>query len=374
MRPTRRLSIKEVNRGHPIGIVDPKEFITEPGAEISAQEVVCDPKFSLYCLDPENDSVLFVECDDPAAVDRAPFYYQAQRENAIGLVTMPVDTFHTVGNHIAEPSKGLILIHSVGRCGSTLLSKVLAAQPSVHSLSEPDDLSQMVFLRGDGASDEWLRQMLVSSVRWRCKPRVGAPAEHVAIKTRSEVLVLGDLIGSSFPRAKHFFLYRDAISWMGSIVRGWSPERDVYDVEKNLKMEESWARTLPLVGQLRSSGTLKNAVQIRLLAWVSCVEEFLKLAELGIPTQAARFEDLTRSTRPILEEFFAFCKIDAVDWTAIDAVMERDSQAGTIYDREKRREVSRKLTDDQVQDIRDLIASRPKLVRPDVIVPGTILP
>ena len=371
---TRRLAIKETNRSHPIQIVKPANFTWAPGDEIEPHEVLQDPTFSLYCFDRENDTAIFVECADQAAVDRAPFYYQAQVEHAIGLVSMPLEVFHRVAEEIPEPPKGLIFIHSVGRCGSTLLSKVLEAIPLVQSLSEPDDLTQMVNLRElDGSLDEWLRKLIASSTKWRCKPRLGPPADWVAIKTRSEVLSLADLLGPSFRHSKHFFLYRDAVSWMRSIFRGWPANQDVYDAELNRKIEDAWAETLPILQAYRREDAPMNPVQIRLLAWVTCMEAYLELLDMELPLCAARYEDLVKQPVPILEAFFAFCGIDAVDWNTIHEVLGRDSQAGTIYDREERRKQSRELTDELVQDVHDMIATRPLLRTPDVVLPGTLL-
>jgi len=370
---TRRLAIKEKNRSHPIAVVGPTDFVYELGDEIEPEEVLRDPKFSLYCVDPKNGVVLFVECDDPLAVDQAPFYYQAQVQHAIGLVSMPVTEFHRVADEIPEPPKGLILVHSTSRCGSTLLSKVLGAISSIHSLSEPDDLTQMVHLKVAGeASDDELSRLLVSSIKWRCKPRFGAPTEQVAIKTRGEVLVLADLIAASFPRAKHFFMYRDATSWMGSLFRGYSPERDPYDKELNRKMAESWSRTIPLVREFLLEDVPINQVEIRVLAWITCMEGYLKLREIGVPTCAARFEDLTACPIPILEQVLEFCGIEGVDWDTIHDVLGKDSQAGTVYDREGRRLKNRQLTPELVRDVRNMVSSRPLLRESSIVLPGTI--
>jgi len=369
---TRRLTIKKCNRVHPIRVVGPTDFTTEAAGEIKPEEVLRDPKFSLYCFDPENASAIFVEASDPSAVDRAPFYYQAQVQYAVGLVSMPFDAFHKVTAAIPEPPKGLIFIHSVGRCGSTLISKVLEGIPAIHSLSEPDDLTQMVGLRAEGFPDEALRRLLESSVRWRCKPRLGSAVGHVAIKSRSEVMVLADLLGPAFPHSKHFFLYRDGVSWMRSVFRGWSPERDVYDEDLNRKMETSWSNTIPLVRELSRNEAPMNAIQIRVLAWITCMEGYLRLKATDIPLSCARYEDLTANPIPILEQFFAFCGIDDVNWTVIHEVLGRDSQAGTIYDREERRKQGRELTPELEQDVRGMIALRPLLSTSDVVLPGTL--
>ncbi|MHB8637766.1 MAG: hypothetical protein ACYC96_14970 [Fimbriimonadaceae bacterium] len=373
MKPTRRLTLKESKREHPIRIVSPTDFVYEVGEAIDPLEVLRDPSFSLYCIDRENNAAIFVECHDYEALYQAPFYYQAQSQFAVGLVSMPLQVFHRLAREIALPANGLVFIHSVGRCGSTLVSKVLAALPCVHSLSEPDDLTQMIGFRdADGSSDQWLRDLIVSSTKWRCKPRPGAPPDWVAIKMRSEVLALADLLGPQFEHSKHFFLYRNAVSWMGSLFRGYQPDRDVYDPVLNRKMEESWGNTLTLVREYRSPEAPMNPIQIRVLAWITCMEAYLKLAEMGIPLCAARYEDLTEHPVPILQGLFRFCGIDAFDWDVIGDVLGRDSQAGSIYDREARRKQTRELTAELVADIHALIATRPMLLTANVRMPLTL--
>src|SRR5258708_6972713 len=87
---TRRLVIKEAKRDHPIQIVKPTDFVGEPGDPIDPQVVLSDPTMTLYCFDRERGCALFVQCDDQMSVDSAAFYYQAQFQNAVGLVSMPL--------------------------------------------------------------------------------------------------------------------------------------------------------------------------------------------------------------------------------------------------------------------------------------------
>lgn len=370
---TLRLTVETVKRDHPISVASPTDFSFEENGEINPGSVFANPSFSLYCFDIENQAALFLEVDDPVAVDKAPFYYQAQAAHAVGAVAMPLEIFHHFAEEVSETPGGLIFIHSVGRCGSTLLSKVLEAVPSVHSLSEPDDLTQLGNLRVAGElNDAEIRRLIASSIKWRCKPRIGTPAHQVAIKTRSEVLVLADLIGPLFPDAKHFFLYRDGMAWMRTLFRGWPEDRDVYDQELNRKMEEGWSRTIPLVKQYRREESPMNPIQIRMLAWVTCMEAYLQLREMGIPICAARYEDIATDPIPILDQFFDFCGIKDVDRDVLNQVLGRDSQAGTVYDREERRKRNRELSPELEQDIRDLLAGRPLLQTPEVILPGTL--
>ena len=69
--------------------------------------------------------------------------YQAQRKYAKQAYGVPFSVLSTL-METAETAptpgwdKDVMLLHSTGRCGSTLLSKLLGAAGSVRSLSEPD--------------------------------------------------------------------------------------------------------------------------------------------------------------------------------------------------------------------------------------------
>jgi len=370
---TRRLKILENRRKDPIQWVSPNNFMTEPGEPIDPQEILQNPAYTFYCFHPENDSVIFVESDDPKAVDTAPFYYQGQAETAVSLVEMPFETFVNIGEQIPKPSNGLVIIHSVGRCGSTLLSKLLDSVSTVHSLSEPDDWTQLVFLRQKGdLSDKWFMDSLRASAQWRCKPRLGSPPDTVALKTRSEVLALADLMSKVFANDKHIFLYREGVSWMGSIIKNWSPDRDIYNEEKNRASELSWSSTLPIVKEYIRPEKAMNPVQVRILAWITCMEGYLQLREAGLDIIAARFEELTGTPTETLQALMEFCRIDGVDWSAVDDVLSRDSQAGTVFAQEVRKRNTIPYTESMKNDVREMIQTRPLLGSSEVILPGTV--
>ena len=368
-----RYTIKEVNRPHPLQVVSANDFRIEEAGEIEPEVVLCDPRFSLYCFDLEKNAAVFVEVADSKAVDHAPFYYQAQIDHAVGLVSMPMETFHSMAREIAEPADGLIFIHSTGRCGSTLLSKALQAVPSVHSLSEPDDMTQLVLFRSDClVPDDWLRSTISSSIKWRFKARSEDAASRVAIKTRAEVMGLSDLITSSIGPAKHLFLYRDGISWVRSVFQGKLGDGVLDDPKQNRDMEERWSHTLPMIREYRREDTPMNPIQIRILSWITAMEAYLSLRETGVPICAARFEDITSHSIPMLKQIFSFCGIDGVNWDEVGMVLGRDSQAGTVFDREERRKFHRELPDSFVSDAREMIAGRTLLRTSDVVLPGTV--
>lgn len=112
---------------------------------------------------------------------------------------------------IEEPIEKMIMIYSVGRCGSTLLSKVFNQIETVLSLSEPDVFSQIVGLRNpDGSNDTEIAQLLKICIYLLSKPALKGKQSCCVLKLRSFCIELGDLIYQAFPDSKVIFLYRNA--------------------------------------------------------------------------------------------------------------------------------------------------------------------
>lgn len=353
-------------------MVSPEDFAFDDAGPLDPREVLRDPTYTLYCFDFDGSRALFAQCPNQKAVDRAAFFYQAQAEKATAFATMPFSNFLDLAATIPEPRGGLVLVHSTGRCGSTLVSKVLASVRDVHSLSEPDEFTQIARLYAAGeASAEWCEQALAGSARWRCKPRLGPPAHRVCLKTRSEVLVMADSLARLFPNAKHLFLYRDGIAWIKSVMQAFPHERDFFDADLNRELESAWARALPTMRDYIDPGSPLNPVQVRIFGWITCMEAYFKLAKSRVSLLPIRYEDLLARPTAACEDIFRFCEIADVDWDAVREVLSRDSQEGTSFGRAERGRNPYILSEEQIQYAREVIAARPLLQTPDVVLgPG----
>ncbi|MFN3729313.1 MAG: sulfotransferase [Fimbriimonadaceae bacterium] len=355
-------------------MVGPADFRTSPGIRDSAERVAADPAASLYCFDAERGEAVFVECATPEEVLRAPFLYEAQARLAQWLIRMPFAEFHRLADCFAPPEGRLIWIHSVGRCGSTLVSKALDTLPHVRSLSEPDDLTQIVLLRSEKAlPDTELAALIESSVRWRCRPAQDA-ATRFAIKTRSEVTSIAGFLTQLYPRAKHVFLYRDGTSWANSVFKSRWLDADLTAPIDPGDLRKGWARMIPLVAERIAAGAPLNPVEVRTLGWISAMESYFVMRDAAVDLCAARFEDLTADPIGTLNALFRFCDLDGADWGLIREVLGRDSQAGTVFDREERARVARSLSSEELAPVERLVAERPRLRTPSVVLPGTLAP
>jgi hypothetical protein len=140
----RALILEEKLRTAPVGLVRPADFRVMDGGATNPRIVLQQPNLTLYCLDFENRQALFVETLPDCDLSRAPFLYQVQYDAARRLIQIPYETLHRLAAEVVIDPSRLILICSVGRCGSTLVSRAFNEVEGVDSISEPDVFTQML--------------------------------------------------------------------------------------------------------------------------------------------------------------------------------------------------------------------------------------
>src|ERR1051325_5143847 len=115
----------------PIEFADFKNFELRESGSVDADEILNNPHITLFSLDFENSRAVFVETPADVNLSYAPFYYQAQRENATRVLTTSFETMFQLAQCVMLDDSKLVMIHSMGRCGSTLASQILAQVPGV---------------------------------------------------------------------------------------------------------------------------------------------------------------------------------------------------------------------------------------------------
>lgn len=159
---------------------------------------------------------------------QSPFLYKELRENAKLAVKIPFSRLAEVsashwGGTQQRPSP--LFIFSIGRCGTTLLCKLLSAYDAA-VLSEPDAYTHAAMMLGglDGETRERsVSQALGFATRGllsKCNGKQGV------IKFRSQVNSIAALLMKVNPDARGFMLLREPIAWAESIYRAfdWDPE------------------------------------------------------------------------------------------------------------------------------------------------------
>jgi hypothetical protein len=228
-----------------------------------------------------------------------------------------------------EDSK-LIFIHSMGRCGSTLASKLFSQVPGVINMSEPDALTQLVaarFMQPDKQFE--LKMLLDASVRLLCK----TPAESAwVIKGRSWVIELADWLHELYPQTKNVYLYREAESWIKSNVNAFVDESRIsaeqlreYEVETR-----GWMQLfVPSIARYDPNQHL-TATGFTSLMWLANIERYTELRQAGIEMLAIAYPSWKLDARRTALSMLEYCGCRPDDLNAIEETLRKDSQAGSV--------------------------------------------
>ena len=195
------------------------DFRLEEDGTISADEILRNDNISLYSLEFDTKQAVFVETPAEVDLSQAPFMFTTQYDDAICVISMSFDDFLSLAKRITADEERLIFIHSTGRCGSTLASRIFAQVPGIVNLSEPFFLPQIVIQKvAKSYSTDNLKALLKASILILCK----SDAERAwVIKEHSYAIELTQWVGELFPQAKRLFLYRNAETWMRSCLSAY---------------------------------------------------------------------------------------------------------------------------------------------------------
>lgn len=334
-------------RPDPVGLVNINDFELREHGQIDVGEILTNDRISLYAFDFEGGRVVFVDGASSDELSQAPFYYQAQYESAVRVITLPIEIMIGLAQSVTLDDRKLIFIQSMGRCGSTLASKLLAQLPGVINMSEPDSLTQLIIARFTQPDKQVEMKMLLdATVRLLCK----TPAQTAwVLKGRSWVIELGDWLHELYPQAKTLYLYREAESWiksnLGAFVdsAGKSPEEF-----RQMEIEvRGWMRFLvPSVARYDPDRHL-TATGLTTLMWLDNVERYMDLHRAGIQMLAIPYSCWKLDPRQTAISMLEYCGHRPSDLTAIEKTLSKDSQEGSVVSQDavKKKAISSDLLD-----------------------------
>ncbi len=370
---TQILTIKNKLRQNPTALVGLKDFDYSEDKAIDPDVVLKQPNLSLYCLDPENKRAIFVLTPTEINLCDAPFYYLEQYKTAQQLVAVPYDTLHKLATEVNLDSNRIILIYSVGRCGSTLLSRVFNQVDRVVSFSEPDIYTQLLGLyKTNCINNTEITELVSSCTKILCASTIqnGKTLSWV-FKFRSFVIELGEIFYQSFPEAKVIFLYRNAETWAESAARAFR----IFEPATQRSMpilQELLSPMIPLLAAYRAKNqNTLSPMEMLSCMWVSVIERYLDLYQKGVPMFAVRYEDLKISPRVVLDAIFGYCKVMENHSSAIDNILEQDSQAGTNLSQINTQRSGNILLDNHLVEIKQFMQKHSLSITPELIVPNT---
>ncbi len=360
------LIIENKVKNNPFDIVSLDDFQTHIGQAVDPHLVLEKSNISLYCLDHANRRAIFIETSPDVDLLQAPFYFIAQYENAKNLIAIPYDTLHALAKKVEVNQERIILFYSTGRCGSTLVSKVMNLNPSVVSFSEPDIFSQLIMIRTAGQStDAEIASLLYDSTMIMSANAQNQGFQYFAFKFRSYVLSVSDLLYQTIPQAKILFMYRNALTWAYSFSRAFgSPDDNMGE-----RLEKSGFRyMIPSVNKhLKTHNNSINWVEYVAHMWVSTMQDIRSLRQQGAVLAFARFEDLKTNPQAIIHSLLTHCNLPMPEPEKLSDVLAKDSQAGTAgaQDRQK---PARRLSDADLVELERVIRDMDSSLSPDTVL------
>jgi Sulfotransferase family len=292
--------------------------------EVETNEDLCatvaeNRHLSPYCLDYLNRHMIFAETPPEIELSARPFYYQAQYEAATRLIAIPYDRVHEIAARAHGLTANPVFIFSVGRCGSTLMSKMFGRLDATYSLSEPDVFTAINYLHGEGRLIETEAiQLLASTVSLVNRPPT--PRERLVVKFRAQCIGIAELIYRRHPTASFIFMYRNAIDCVDSYIRvfGAVPlPKHVFD------------RAFPYAQSQPEKYQLLHRLGQPMLVWLVCAHTYLRLRERGLPFVAIKYEELVERPTGSAARLLAHCGISDALTEQACAAMTEDPQAGT---------------------------------------------
>jgi len=325
-------------RKQPLGLARIEDFQFGDERERPATEILHRPCISLYCFDFSRLEAVFVETPEDLDLRRGPFYYRAQFESAIRVWKVPAQQMIELANGLDDPR--LILVHSVGRAGSTLAGQLLGQADGTTTISEPDALTWLVIARSIRPEEHTRqRELTRATVRMLCK---AAPATTWAIKGRSYVIELADWLHDCFPHAHHVFLHRDPEDWLRSAFSAFGADIPL-DAQSRRAYESGARKALaPLVPLLAGAPVDEHLTMAAIFAlmWLSVMQAYRRCRDAGIRMLPIDYASWKLDPMATAAALLQYCGVDRVDLAKIEAVLASDSQADSVLARERVRALS----------------------------------
>jgi len=368
----------------PLAVVSPKDFQCGTGKAFDIEDIINNPYVSLYCFDNKKRQVIFVEIQAAINLTAEPFLKHAQLQYARRLFKVDYNELYQLAEQVGNWFDQLILIYSVGRCGSTLLSKMFSRIAGCYSLSEPDIYTQLL---GFSVPHQESVSLLRAVTQLLCRPNLLARPKHLVLKFRGVCVEQAAIMHEAFPESKLIFMYRNAEAAVTSGMRAYyclgSPLWVFQCLSKSfilrpllkyllVRKSKDLQRYIPWIKQYRVEELARlDAVGMLTITWLAGMHRYLTLHETGVPIIALRYEDLLDRPREIFRRLLYWCDLAETRLEFVLEVMKRDAQNGSPLARNRIRHWT--MEQCHKQTIATVLERHPIIRRPDFILPASAL-
>lgn len=321
-------------------------FELADGIVVECEFLTTDMTWSLYCYDATSRQAVFVELPGDVDLSESPFAYVTQFDLARRVMLVPFDELKGLARLAPCPDK-IVMVYSIGRCGSTLVSKIFAELPHFWSISEPDPLTNLAMGKADVQNQQLSEKfdpadvpgLAHAAIRLSYRPTKAIDHETLVIKHRSQLLFFLNEMDQAGGEAVNVFLYREPIAWTDSFYRfaqkqgisaSASTEEDrrfLWNILSNSASDDQLAEILSY------SGFPERIEDILGAAWIinmNCLDVAEKL-DMGF--EIFSYDQLNNEREASVARLLKACGLDAKHVDRAMAAYHEDSQKGTAAPR-----------------------------------------
>ena len=355
-------------KAHELNYSTSSDFELTALGDVRSETVFDEPGWSPYCIDHATGELIMVRLPPDVDLSRSSFYFIAQYRQAERVLKLPLGEIEQLTTALPDPT--VVIIYSMGRSGTTLASLALNESPHAWSLGEPEVFNHKSLILPPGAlisGGNLVRAMIRLVFAGRSKRE----ATTIVLKLRSQSLFHMQQFIDGRPDARAVFMYRDAMGWAQSVFQflnefGW--EMLVADENRQKRWDFfSGAGPVSDLGRFVDLGEPSTSLPAMIGAgWAYHLEAYLRRLDQGVQALAIRYNELNRSRHAEIAKLFHHAGLgdDGLD-TAV-TVFDEDSQKGTGIGQ---REGKVRLTDDQLGEVRAVLARTTRFADPNLILP-----
>jgi hypothetical protein len=349
-------------------------FILSAGEAASPQMIVDDLRWMPYCLDAENRRVIFVDVPTEVDLSDAVFAHLTQFHHARRVLAVPYESLAALSAQVSQP-QNLIFIFNLARAGTTLVHRMLNQVEGVWCLSEADIYTDISGLERSEPGDEEILYLIRHCTPLTFRPR--HPNQTLALKFRSQALLMADLFYRAFPQSKCIFLYRDALSWGNSFYKfvqrlDATALFDDGEIVKNLwagfALQADVSRLETFIGRPVERVGIEEFFPGM---YAIHIEKYMETFRQGVPYYAIRYNELDRDREAVAAKLLEHCGLPQESLPQVMLAFDSDAQEGTQLARDR---PARSFTAEQSARFLEVLRRHPQYNSPDILLPDIYHP
>ena len=363
-----------------------KDFKLKKSPVFAAEKILQNPDISLYCADFKNQQAVFVETPKGLDLTSHPFFYLAQYKHAIKIITVSFTELNKLAEELPKPEQNMIFLYTMGRAGSTLLSKMFESDDNTISLSEPDIFTDFIArLKESPNTKAETEKIFLSCMKILFSCSITKQNRNILIKPRGACIEIWKTIHKTFPQSKIIFLYRNAKPVIESYMKAFLVWR-IFSPLVNLKLSKLiikffMARNMnqikilfPHFDKHHLDTMGKTGLHgVILIIWLSIMKTYSALSK-KTESIALIYEDLISNPKEIISKLFEYCDISQSSINNALEALKKDSQEGTRMSGATVRKKQMHVKELNLRHINLILNPEEEINKIDYIIPGTIRP